>query len=163
MHPEKLLLFGRKVPYQLIQRKLPSKGLLVNPITNSADKSPKNYRKSFLTKLCKSSFKKWTTSANWSYWFKHHIKWITAQIRSPKFKVTSRQSMTWHEPQFHCDHCKNGTHSKRELKNHKKKNFIIILKPMYPLYDKCHVKTEHDLTPIAFVITETQELLRTQV
>ena len=69
-----------RVPYQLIQRKLPSEGLIVNPITNSADKSPKNYRKSFLTKLCKSSFEKWTTSANWSYWFKHHIKWITAQI-----------------------------------------------------------------------------------
>ena len=32
-------------------------------------------------------------------------------------------------------------------------------KPMYPLYDKCHVKTEHDLTPIAFVITETRKLL----
>ena len=42
-------------------------------------------------------------------------------------------------------------------------NFIIILKPMYLLYDKCHVKTEHDLTPIEFVITETQKLLRTQV
>ena len=107
-------------PYQLIQRKLPSEGLIVNPITNSADKSPKNYRKSFLTKLCKSSFEKWTTSANWSYWFKHHIKWITAQIWSPKFDVTSRRSMTWHEPQFHCDHCKNRTHLRRELKKHKK-------------------------------------------
>ena len=45
MHPEKLLLFGRKVPYQLKQRKLPSKGLIVNPITNSADKSPKTIGK----------------------------------------------------------------------------------------------------------------------
>ena len=30
-----------RFPYQLIQRKLPSEGLIVNPITNSADKSPK--------------------------------------------------------------------------------------------------------------------------
>ena len=80
-------------PYQLIQRKLPSEGLIVNPITNSADKSPKNYRKSFLTKLCRSSLEKWTTSANWSHWFKHHMKWITASIRSPKFNVTSRRNI----------------------------------------------------------------------
>ena len=84
-----------RFPYQLIQRKLPSEGLIVNPITNSADKSSKNYRKSFLTKLCRSSLEKWTTSANWSHWFKHHIKWITAQTRSPKFNVTSKQKLTW--------------------------------------------------------------------
>ena len=84
-----------RFPYQLIQRKLPSEGLIVNPITNSADKSPKNYRKSFLTKLYRSSLEKWTTSANWSHWFKHHIKWIIAQVRNPKFNITLRRSMTW--------------------------------------------------------------------
>ena len=49
----KSLLLRRKFLYQLIQKELPSKGLIVNPMKNSADKLPENYRKGFLTKLCK--------------------------------------------------------------------------------------------------------------
>ena len=45
--------YKESFPYQLIQKELPSEELIVNLITNSADKSPENYRKGFLTKLCK--------------------------------------------------------------------------------------------------------------
>ena len=83
-----------RFPYQLMQRKWSSEGLIVNPITNSADKSTKNYRKSFLTKLCKSSHEKWTSSANWSHWVKHQIKLITAKVQGPMFNVASKQEMT---------------------------------------------------------------------
>ena len=38
------------------------------------------------------------------------------------------------------------------FKNHKK-NFIINSKPRCPLYDRCHIKKEYDMTPISFVIT----------
>ena len=53
---------------------------------------------------------------------------------------------------FICDYCKNESHSRSELKNHKK-NFIINLKPRCPLYDICHIKKEYDMTPISVVIT----------
>ena len=62
----------------------------------------------------------------------------------------SRQDRAWPDSNCICDYWNTKIAQNTSFKNHKK-NFIIDSKPMYPLYDKCHVKTEHDLTPIAFV------------
>ena len=50
--------YEKSFPYKLIQKELSSEGFIVNPITNLTDKSPKKYRKRFLTKLCISSLEK---------------------------------------------------------------------------------------------------------
>ena len=43
-----------------------------------------------------------------------------------------------------------------------RRNIISIPMPMYPLYDKCHARTTHDMTPISLMITETWILFRIQ-
>ena len=73
----------------------------------------------------------------------------------------SHQDGNWYKPQFHCDHCKNVTCLRRELKSHKK-NFISISKSMYPLYDRCHARAENNMTPISLMITETRILFKFQ-
>ena len=100
VYPEKLLLLRRKFPYQLIQKELPSEGLIVNPITNSRWTTSSNWSHWFKHHMkwttasiwsSKSNVtSRWTTSPNWSHWFKYHMKWTTASIRSSQFNFTSR-------------------------------------------------------------------------
>ena len=74
----------------------------------------------------------------------------------------SHQDGAWHDSNFICDYWNLKFAQNASFKNHKK-NFIINLKPMYPLYDRCHIKKEYDITPISVVITVKWKLLRTQV
>ena len=57
-----------------------------------------------------------------------------------------------YDSNFICDYCSIKIARNASFKDHKK-NFIINSKPRCPLYDKCHIKIEYNMTPISFVIT----------
>ena len=71
----------------------------------------------------------------------------------------SRQDRAWPDSNCICDYWNTKIAQNASFKNHKK-NFIIISKPMYTLYDKCHIKTKVDINPSFIVITAKTELIR---
>ena len=79
---------------------------------------------------------------------------------SPVWQM-SCQGKAWHDSNLTYDYWNTNIVQNPSLKNYKK-NFISISKPMYPLYDRCHARAKHDMTPISLMITETWILFRIQ-
>ena len=71
----------------------------------------------------------------------------------------SRQDRAWPDSNCICDYWNTKIAQNASFNNHKK-NVIIDLKPIYLLYDKCHIKTEVDMNPSFIVITAKTKLDR---